>query len=55
MGHIPAKGEHEQKVVRVFYVAATRAKQRLVIGAGATNSTAPIFEKLFSRKTVSFT
>ena len=33
-GHTPAKGEDEQEAARVFYVAATRATQRLVIGVG---------------------
>ena len=33
-GHMPAKGEDEQEAARVFYVAATQATQRLVIGAG---------------------
>ena len=33
-GHMPAKGEDEQEAARVFYVAATRATQRLVIGVG---------------------
>ena len=31
---MPAKGEDEQEAVRVFYVAATRATQRLVVGVG---------------------
>ena len=34
VGHMPAKGEDEQETARVFYVAATRATQRLVIGVG---------------------
>ncbi|PIZ23428.1 MAG: hypothetical protein COY49_03345 [Comamonadaceae bacterium CG_4_10_14_0_8_um_filter_57_29] len=34
VGHIPAKGEDEQEAARVFYVAATRASLRLVIGGG---------------------
>ena len=34
VGHMPAKGEDEQEAARVFYVAATRATQRLVIGVG---------------------
>jgi superfamily I DNA/RNA helicase len=29
---MPAKGEDEQEAVQVFYVAATQAMQRLVIG-----------------------
>jgi superfamily I DNA/RNA helicase len=32
VGHMPAKGEDEQEAARVFYVAATRASQSLVIG-----------------------
>ncbi len=34
VGHMPAKGEDEQEAERVFYVAATRATQRLVIWVG---------------------
>ncbi len=34
VGHMPAKGEDEKDAARVFYVAATQAKQRLVIGVG---------------------
>ena len=34
VGQMPAKGEDEQEAARVFYVAATRASQRLVIGVG---------------------
>ncbi len=34
VGHMPAKGEDEQEAARVFYVAATRATQRLVFGVG---------------------
>jgi len=30
VGHMPAKGEDEQEAARVFYVATTRATQRLV-------------------------
>jgi ATP-dependent exoDNAse (exonuclease V) beta subunit len=33
-GHMPAAGEDEHEAARVFYVAATRATQRLVIGVG---------------------
>ena len=32
VGHMPAVGEDEQEAARVFYVAATRATQRLMIG-----------------------
>ena len=34
VGRMPAEGEDEQEAARVFYVAATRATQRLVIGVG---------------------
>ena len=35
VGHMPAAGGgDEQEAARVFYVAATRATQRLVIGVG---------------------
>ncbi len=33
VGHMPAQGEDEQEAARVFYVAATRATQTLLIGA----------------------
>lgn len=32
VGHMPAKGEDEQEAAWVFYVVATRATQRLMIG-----------------------
>ncbi|WP_413893573.1 3'-5' exonuclease [Candidatus Skiveiella danica] len=32
-GHMPAEGEDEREEARLFYVGATRATQRLVIGA----------------------
>lgn len=34
VGHMPAPGENEKEAARVFYVAATRATQRLVMGEG---------------------
>ena len=34
VGHMPAKVEDERDAARVFYVAATRATHRLVIGVG---------------------
>ena len=34
VGHMPAKGADEKDAARVFYVAATRATQRLAVGAG---------------------
>ena len=36
VGHMPAPGEDEKEAARVFYVAATRATQRLGITASAT-------------------
>ena len=32
-GRVPAEGEDEREEARLFYVGATRATQRLVIGA----------------------
>jgi superfamily I DNA/RNA helicase len=32
VGRVPAKGEGEQEAARMFYVAATKATLRLVIG-----------------------
>jgi hypothetical protein len=40
VGHMPAEGEDEQEAARVFYVAATRATQRLVIGVGGASGAA---------------
>lgn len=40
VGHMPAAGEDEKKEVRVFYVAATWATQRLFLwveGGGSLN------------------
>ena len=36
VGHMPAQGEDERGAVRVFYVGATRATQRLVITASGS-------------------
>ena len=38
MGHMPAAGEDEIDAARVFYVAATRATQRLLIGVGGPSA-----------------
>ena len=43
VGHMPAEGEDEREAARVFYVAATRATHRLVMGVGG----AAIFGKWF--------
>jgi hypothetical protein len=34
VGHMPASGEDEKEAARVFYVAATRATHKLVMGVG---------------------
>ena len=34
VGHMPAAGEEEKEAARVFYVAVTRATQKLVMGVG---------------------
>ncbi len=44
VGHMPAPGEDEKEAARVFYVAATRATQRLVMGVGGGGG----FEKRLS-------
>lgn len=33
-GHMPAPGENEREEAKLFYVGATRATQRLIIGLG---------------------
>jgi superfamily I DNA/RNA helicase len=40
VGHMPANGEDEKEAARVFYVAATRATQRLVMGLGRDRGSA---------------
>jgi superfamily I DNA/RNA helicase len=49
VGHMPAQGEGEKEAAQVFYVAATRATQKLVIGI---NGSGKFVEKL--RKTYFF-
>ncbi|MDI1271954.1 3'-5' exonuclease [Polaromonas sp.] len=43
VGHMPAPGEDEKEAARVFYVAATRATQRLVMGVGGDGKWANAF------------
>jgi hypothetical protein len=38
VGHMPAQGENEKEAARVFYVAATRATQRLLLGVGGNGA-----------------
>ena len=38
VGHMPAPGEDATEAARAFYVAATRATQRLVMGVGGDES-----------------
>ncbi len=45
VGHMPAPGEDEKEAARVFYVAATRATQRLVMGVGGGSSFAKMYSK----------
>ena len=46
VGHMPATGEDEQEAARVFYVAATRATQRLVMEVSGGNGFGEKFGKL---------
>jgi ATP-dependent exoDNAse (exonuclease V) beta subunit len=46
VGHMPAPGEDEKEAARVFYVAATRATQRLAITVSGNGC---FIEKLSSR------
>jgi hypothetical protein len=46
VGHMPAAGEDEKEAARVFYVAATRATQRLVIGVSESGVFGQILERL---------
>ena len=43
IGHMPAEGEDEREEARLFYVGATRATQRLVIGASGGGKSPPSF------------
>ncbi|RFO96532.1 DNA helicase II [Rhodoferax lacus] len=43
VGHMPAQGEDETEAARVFYVAATRATQRLVMGVGGDGGFGRLF------------
>lgn len=36
VGHMPARGENERDEARLFYVGATRATQRLILGIGGS-------------------
>ena len=38
VGHMPAPGEDQKEAARVFYVAATRATQSLILGANGNRS-----------------
>ncbi len=44
VGHMPAGGEDEREEARLFYVGATRATQRLVIGASGSGKFAARLE-----------
>ncbi len=38
VGHMPAQGEDERDEARLFYVGATRATQRLILGVGGSGT-----------------
>lgn len=40
VGQMPAEGEDEEEEARLFYVGATRAKHRLLIGASGNGKSA---------------
>lgn len=42
IGHLPARGQDERDAARVFYVAATRATHKLVLGLGGTGALAAL-------------
>jgi|GEM_PF-2493701 len=46
VGRMPSKGEDEQEAARVFYVAATRATHRLVIGSSGNGNFCAALRKL---------
>ena len=43
-GRMPAEGEDEREEARLFYVGATRATQRLVIGASGNGKFAELIQ-----------
>ena len=45
VGHMPAVGEDEKDAARVFYVAATRATQRLVVAVSGDGGFGQAFSK----------
>ena len=45
VGHMPAAGEEEKEAARVFYVAATRATQRLVVAVSGDGGFGQAFSK----------
>ena len=49
VGYMPANGEDEQEAARVFYVAATRATQKLIVTASGNS----LFGKRLSLETIS--
>ena len=48
VGHMPSSGEDEKKAARVFYVAATRATQRLLLGVGGVSTFNMVLSKFAS-------
>ena len=52
VGHMPAAGEDEKEAARVFYVAATRATQKLVIGVSGNAGFGASFGSINARKSI---
>ena len=52
VGHMPAAGEDEKEAARVFYVAATRATQKLVIGVSGNAGFGARFGSIDTRKSI---
>ena len=46
VGHMPAAGQNDTEAARVFYVAPTRAMQRLVIGVGGLGGNWELVKKV---------
>ena len=52
VGHMPGPGEEEKEAARVFYVAATRAMQRLVMGVGGEREGSLAVKLLATKKEI---
>ena len=54
VGHMPVAGEDEKEAARVFYVAATRAMQRLVLGVMRSGGLGHIWQCLSNKTRSNF-